>query len=138
MSSIFLNTKQQKLVELIKHNMCLDKDIDRIINNEKTPWKFKSIAFVDNSMYCHFKDSKPFKLIYGNKNLNNFSLFKQHNDDEVRVIPEGNKFIEWMKNTTLKNFCVKLTKSKNECFYSDKADIYDDNNDLIITFEINW
>ena len=52
MSTIFINKRQQKFIALTK------------LKNKKQPFKFNSIAFIDDSIYCYYKNFKPFKLMY--------------------------------------------------------------------------
>ena len=125
---IFITKEQQEEIDKIDKQNILKKDKERELSNETKPWKWKSVAFIDKKLYCHFKNGNPEYLIYNGTNLGNFYL-TNHNDNLVeRKMPHKTKIQDYISKNNLKDFILVYHSYQSDgCFSGTLVEIYNEN-----------
>ena len=136
-ASIFISPRQQVFITKIIQNISDAKDIERDLANESKPRRFKSAAFVDCKLYCHFEKCQPTSLIIGDKDIGGFHLTRQHELDEERVFPKNARFVKWWNAEAkeLSNFYITLDRGSDGVVEWNNAIVYDMNETMVKEFK---
>lgn len=123
---IFLTNDQiNKIKEIDQFNISI-MDKQRENNMEQKPWKFKSGAFIDKKLFCHFENNKPIKLIYCSKNLGNFYTKNMEQKFVERKLPHEEQIDKLLISKQLNNFIiVSHPYTSDGCCSGSIVEIYD-------------
>ena len=75
-TGILLTQEQTNTISQIDEANVQKKDQERLDSNEKQPWKYNSLAFVDRKLHCYFSKGRPARLSYNSTDLGPFTMSK--------------------------------------------------------------
>jgi hypothetical protein len=133
MAALYITEKQRDVVEQICEKMYVEYDKKRRAENPTKIYKYTAMCYVDHSLYCHFVDGMPDKVICGGENVGTFTTSRQSPKDEEHYVPEAERYKLFKQ--THSTYCLKFVETGDGCFSFYQVEAMDKHGVNITTFE---